>query len=292
MPNLSNLSSITTAATALSNLILVSPQSTVGYQPLNPSQANGADSEAQLPDTFVFNYEGEQTVALQSDITDHYVEENFAVQDQIALKPEMVTTHGFIGELNDVVPFGLQTLKAIADKLTVVGAYAPSLSVTAELAYAEAFFVYQIGANVRDTAIAAWNTVSNFVSPSGPTGFGAQNVVSNGVLTEGLSQTKQQKAFAQFYGWWVHRILFRVQTPWAVFDNMAIQSLRAIQDAETRMITDFEITFKTIRTASTSGRLSNIPQGLQGRAQDQSSGAVDLGTSSPTPGPSLSSELA
>src|ERR1700729_4349756 len=121
MGNISALSQVTTAATALSNLILVSPQSTIGYQPQNAPLANG--SPTQPPPSLLFHYEGEQVVSLQSDITDHYIEDNTALQDQIALKPEEVTTHGFIGELNDVAPPILAAVQAIADKLTVIDAY-------------------------------------------------------------------------------------------------------------------------------------------------------------------------
>src|SRR6266576_7254366 len=102
MGNISALSQLTSAATALSNLILVSPQTTIGYQPQNTPTQNGQTN--QPPPALLFHYEGEQTASLQSDITDHYIEDNTALQDQIALKPEETTTHGFIGELNDVAP--------------------------------------------------------------------------------------------------------------------------------------------------------------------------------------------
>src|SRR6185312_8744514 len=102
MPDLSSLASITTAATALSNLILVNPQKTIGYQPQNAPSNNG--QTAQLGPSLLFHYEGEQTASLESDITDHYIENNTAIQDQIALKPVIITTHGFIGELNDIPP--------------------------------------------------------------------------------------------------------------------------------------------------------------------------------------------
>ena len=48
---------------------------------------------------FVMDVRMEDEVNLESDITDHYVEDNTAVQDQVSLKPEEVTVHGLVGEL-------------------------------------------------------------------------------------------------------------------------------------------------------------------------------------------------
>lgn len=286
MPNLSALAPITTAATALSNLVLVSPQSTVGYQPLNPPNADGTPSTAAQPPAILFHYEGEQTVQIESDITDHYIEDNSAVQDQIALKPEIITTHGFIGELNDVVPDLLKPLKFAADKLTTIGAYTPQLTETALIAYSEAFFLYQVAANALNSAVSAWSSIGNLI-----TGSDGQSVVGADGLTVASAQNKQQTAFQQFYGYWRSRTLFTVQTPWAVFQNMAIKSLRAIQDAETRTITDFEVSFKMIRKASTASSPGGILTSFLGRSSTQASGETDLGTSSPPSSISLSSGL-
>jgi hypothetical protein len=279
MGNISALSSITTAATALSNLVLVSPQSTIGYQPQNPTSSSGQTS--QPPPAILFHYEGEQTVALESDITDHYIEDNTTIQDQWALKPETITTHGFIGELNDVAPGALAAVQAVADKLTVIDAYTPGLSATALLAYNEAFQAYQLAQNAANSAVAAWSSLS---------GTGGESVIGAQGLILQPNQTKQQVAFQQFYGYWRSRTLFTVQTPWAVFQNMAIKSLRAIQDAETNVITDFEVTFKMIRTAATV-TTPGLNLTYQGRAATQSASLTDLGTSTPVSSISLSQGL-
>jgi len=256
MPYLSQLSNFTTTALSLSNLILVSPNEDSGYQPQNAPTNNGTQS--RQPATILFNYEGEQTVTLESDITDHYVEDNSAVQDQIALKPILVTTQGFIGELNDVVPSILAPIKFIADKLITVSAFVPQLSTTALIAYNEAKLLYDIAGTAIDSAVSIWNTV-----------------------TGGSQQTKQQKYFSLFKGYFSKRTLFTVQTPWAKFDNMAIKTLRAIQDAETRMVTDFEITFKQIQYANTYLTLRANSAFLQGRASAQGALLNDLGISTP-----------
>jgi hypothetical protein len=269
--NLSSLTPITTAATALSNLILVSPQKNIGYQPQNaPSWKRNT---AAQPPALLFNYEGEQNVTLSSDITDHYVENNSAIQDQIALRPEKITTNGFVGELNNIAPAALQPIKIIAEKLTTVSGYVPALSTTALLAYANAFQLYQVAQNVLNSAVSTWATIN---------GTNSDTVINGAGISLAPNQTKQQIYFQQFYGYWKNRQLFTVQTPWAIFQDMAIESLRAIQDAETRMITDFEVTFKLMRFAST--QLAQNQQlsdnnNFQGRAFSQGAPTVNLGTS-------------
>lgn len=270
MANLSSLINATTTATGLANLILVSPQSVVGYQPqATPSQ----DGEPQQnPPAILFNFEGEQNLGLQSDITDHYVEDNTAVQNQIALRPEEFTTTGYVGELNDVAPRLLQPLKETVTKLTILAAYTPELSTTALIAYNRAFQAYQVAKNVANAAVSAWGSITGDNSGT--------SVISGQGITIARNQTKQQIAFQQFYGYWRTRTLFTIQTPWAIFQNMAIKSLRAIQSEETRMITDFEVTFKLMRFAETI-TIKPLITDFEGRSASQSSELLDLGVSTP-----------
>lgn len=265
--DLAQATTITSGISALSNLLIVSPQNTVGYQ----AQASGSTNAAGSP--FLFNYEGEQAVHIQSDITDHFIEDNTALQDQIALRPEEITTHGFIGELNDVAPFYLNALKSTATKLTTISSYFPSFSATALLAYNEAVFLAETAQTAIDSAISTIESIGGVF-----TGSNGQSVIGSGGLNKLSGQNKQQQAFQTFYNYWFNRVLFTVQTPWAVFQNMAIKSLKSIQDAETRVITDFEITFKMIRTASTQTTTPLLD--AQGRLAIQGQNEVNLGNTS------------
>src|SRR5271163_4191719 len=105
----------TTAQLITTALALVTPQANIGYK---PQSLTGA----VLP-TLLFHTEGENVAHLQSDITDHFIEDNTAINDQIALKPEMVTVHGFIGELNDVFPVGTPTNPTITAALLDVESF-------------------------------------------------------------------------------------------------------------------------------------------------------------------------
>jgi hypothetical protein len=262
--DLGALSTATTSATGLSNLILATPQKIVGIQPQKlPVKPGVAASQTQLP-PFLFHYEGEQSVQLDNEITDHYVEDNTAVNDHIALKPEIIHTQGFIGELTDILPSGFAPAQFLAEKLKVLGPYTPAFSTTALNVLNNASQIYSIASNLAGSAVSAWNSI---------TGKGSQTQNVNGLLTP--MQTKQQIAFATFYGYRQNRTLFTVQTPWGVFTDMAIQSLRAVQDADTDQLTTFECTFKKMRFAKT--KLLSIKQ-VQARLNAQSQTPVSTGT--------------
>ena len=65
---------------------------------------------------------------------------------------------------------------------------------------------------------------------------------------------------------------------------MAIQSVRAIQSAETELISDFEVTFKQMRFASTltTAQLYSNNQNFSGRLNKQGAPVRQLGTNAVT----------
>lgn len=281
------ISQLAGAAGALGGLIFATPiNATVGYQPLNVRSSTGLPSLLPTPSALIFQYEGEQSMSLESDITDHYVEDNSPVQDQIAIKPEVYTTRGFIGELNDVLPAALQPLQKVANALVTIDAYTPQLSVTALLKFNEAVFAYENAASIANSAVAAFSSLSSlFGNDTG------EIVNGSGVFTSGspTAQNKQQVMFQQIYGYWNTKTLFNIQTPWAIFSNMAILNVKAVQDEETRMITDFQVTFKKIRTATTS--ITTVAGISAGRAATQSASLTNQGTSSGGSSTSLGSSI-
>lgn len=270
-----SLSSITSAITGAAGLLLVSPQKTIGYQPTPDATAPYAEQRGALPPAFVFHYEGENTATLDSDITDHYAEDNTSIQDQIALAPALISTQGYIGELNNILelPSGAagQIASTAISKLTPLAQFAPGLSVTAQNAYNEAFFAYQIAQSLRNTLVSGLSSI---------TGTGGESVIGPNGLSLQPNQSKQQTAFQMFYAYRATRTLFTVQTPWAVFQNMAIKTLKATQTGETSMITDFEVTFKQMQFASAIEiTIYSDNSTFSGRLQQQGAPITDLGTS-------------
>ena len=261
--DLTNLAGITTEIRSLSNLALVSVNENRGYQ----AQKEGSSAVLSSAPKFLFHYEKQNNVSFESEITDHYIESNnTVVNDQIALKPEIISVQGFIGELNNVIEDRAQPfLNEAEEKLSVLSAFNPSLSSSALRTLNQAAQIYQTGQALLEAAQSSAQTISNFL------GEGNE---------ETIRQNKQQIAFSQFYGYWQKKTLFKVQTPWAIFPDMVIQSLKAIQD-DVLDLTTFDISFKRLRFANSSIINVTSPENASGRLKSQIPDEINLGTSTP-----------
>lgn len=256
------------AALGISNIALVTPED-IGYLPQDDNGLTGLKS-------IIFNYEQDNQATLESDITNNYVEDNSSRVDQISLKPETVIVSGVVGELNNLVPAKLKTAKAVVDKLFLLSYYTPELSVVAQRAYNAAAQAYDTADKISRSRVSSIASLA---------GTGQGTIGSSGLVTDADfgTQTKQQTYFQQFYGYWSNRTLFTIQTPWAIFKNMAIASLRAVQSSETKQVSDFEITFKMVRYASTKETsLSNSNYSGSGRNGTMGSPIMDGGSQTPT----------
>lgn len=270
--SVSGLSAVSNLINAISGLLIASPTTIQGYQPQNPVGPTGLLSLLSPPPSLLFHYEGEQTATLSSDVTDHFIENNTAVQDQVALKPIIITTRGFIGELNNVPPAFLGALQTIGNTLTSITPYNPALTLSAVRAYNTQFSAYQAATTAQNSAVSAVSSLSG--SASGETVIGS----IGSTPIPAVNQNKQQVMFQQLYGYWSKRTQFTIQTPWAIFKNMIIMNCRAIQDEATRTVTDFQVTFKQINFASTT--TTNV---TQGQLQSQSAAAQNNGNVSLNP---------
>ena len=214
------------ASSNAADLILATPENYTGFTPSNRSRSAVG---------YKFQVITDENVSLNSDITDHYAEDNTARQDHIALRPVVITVAGFVGELNNVVPEQLEIAKEAVDRLGILSAYIPSITNTARRAFNTAQQIYSVGEKLVNATGAAL-----------------------GVRAE----TKQQKAFRELYEAWQNRTLFYVSTPFGQFPNMAIQSIVGNQNPDTKMVSDFSVTFKQLRFAQVTVSLSN-------RSEDQ-----------------------
>lgn len=263
--NLSAIQDVTNVARSIANVILVTPLQDQGIQPLAITASPDAPSGTQDLSPILFDFQGEQSVDLSSDITDHYTEDNTALQDQIALRPEVIRTQGYISDLNDIVPAALKPLQTAVVKLTPLTAYSPQLTLAAIRAYNAAVTGYSLVKLGVAAAVSKWGGSST-------------------------QQNKQQAAYLRFMGYWRERRLFKVQTPWCIFPFCAIQNIRAVQDESTRTITTFEVTFKVIRFARTVQ--SGFVDFGQGRFNNQAAPLLDNGNSTPAASTSLSDQMA
>lgn len=185
---------------------------------------------------FVFDIEGETTVTLKSDITDHFLEDNTTIQDHIAIKPKKVTLNTYVGELTYKPESDLtDAVETVVRKLTTINAYLPELTETAQ---AIVDFNSEDLTNITDSleSVTAQtvNKATDYYSM-------VQNLLNSG--------NKQQDAYMYFKSLMEQKILVSLQTPFEYMNNMAIESVTAFQGEESKFISNFTITLKEIRTA-------------------------------------------
>ena len=178
---------------------------------------------------FLFDILADEEAMFDSDITDHYVEQNYAIQDHIALRPPKFTLTGFVAELKDVLPIRFTSLSSAVASINLIGEYAQNFALQATQVYKE---------------------IVNFDTPSGsPT---SQYPSIYQLFSEvSTSATYQQNAYNYFVNLWMNRVLCTVETPWSVWNNMAIESVRILQRDQNKYVTEFSVTFKQIRTVQT-----------------------------------------
>ena len=174
---------------------------------------------------FIFDILGDEEVSLDSDITDHYVEENYAVQDHIALRAPKFTLTGYIGELNDVLQNKFLNILTSIQSMAGIGSYTMSFGAQATQVY-----------NAVASAVSQVTTVVNQ----------AQNIY-NTIGNPSTSETRQQSAYNAFVTLYMNRTLCVVETPWATWTDMGIESIRILQRDANKMVSEFSVTFKQIR---------------------------------------------
>ena len=201
---------------------------------------------------WVFDIPTGESVDLESDVTDHYTENNSFVNDHIVNKPERVMLSGLIGELVYRLPNGvLGALRNVSGRLAQLSAlggnYTPGFIQTAQGLVSKA----------QSTA----NTINRYINT-------AQNTAKAVTSLFGPQQTKQQKAYNQLHTLWAQKTIFTVTTPWAYHPAMVITAVGFKQDQNQNDYSEITVTLKEFRFAETKlttfdgGDLSN-PTAIQ-----------------------------
>ena len=182
-------------------------------------------------EVYLFDTRGEEEAALESDITDNWIETNTTMQDHIGLKPMIITLSGYVGELTNKLPKELENLQKaeVSSKLSALSPFTPELTTQTQYILNRTQELYGIYEKANKTVSRIEEELRGIDVPQG---------VNN-----------QQAVFDKFYQLWEKRSLVTVYTPFGVFDNMAIMSLHARQDEETAYISEFRVSFKKIRIA-------------------------------------------
>ncbi len=219
---------------------------------------------------FQFDVLADEEISLSSDITDHYTEDNNAIQDHIALRPVRFTLRGYVSEITSTTAMQSSQLLANIQTLVSLGGFLPQFSYQATVIYAKAAGLFAQATQVVNQAENFFNLFTNV------------NTTSN----------KQQEAYNYFVSMRDSRQLCQVETPWRVYENMAIEDIRVLSPENSRFVSDFSVTFKQLRFITTtviqatinnplgSGLLTALttPQVGSGRAQSMLSVPTDLGS--------------
>ncbi len=193
---------------------------------------------------FEFDFEGDESVDLDNEITDHWLEDNTAAQDHIAVKPVIISMKGKISELTfsaETSGLILAALSTVENSLSqadaYLGAYTPGITQT----------LLQTITQVQNVAIQieqAAARVAQIASFFGP----------------GPQRNKQQSAFAVLSALRNARTIFTVYTPFQVFYSMAITSVRVTQPAGTKTISEFVVQMKQLQFTSNLSQSSFFTQ--------------------------------
>lgn len=207
-------------------------------------------------DGFLFDIPLTENATYAANITDHYTEDNTAIQDHIALDPVRITLTGKVAELVYTKTQQLTFLSAVIDRLAPLGVMSPQQQLQAQKAISTA----NQALSAIDTLKKTFNNLSD-------------------VFANEPSKNAQQTAFAKIENMFLGRALISVETPWKTYTNMAIESFSADQDAESVMESTFTISFKQMRFIGTTVNLGS----LVGRIAAQKSQTVNKGLQSGTP---------
>lgn len=225
---------------------------------------------------FVFDIEGEYTVNLSTEITDHFVEDATTIQDHIAVKPKKITLKSYVGELVYRQDDSTNTLaQKVVRKLTTVGAYLPQMTTMAQQLLDIKENGLQAQALKNPLSSKTVNRVTDYWA------F-VKNMMSG--------QSRQQQAYMYFKALMEQKMLVSVQTPFEYMNRMAIESITAIQQEGEKYVSDFTLTLKEIRTAALLRSPSDVYAGIntgegidedlmyQGRARTQVFEETNLGS--------------
>ena len=169
---------------------------------------------------------GAETMNLSAEITDNYVESNIAYQDHIALKPNVFTIAGEVGELTwykkdaeeSMLPFGIN------QKLQPIVAFLPPVSKKVQKIQDKTLKLLSVIDSLDNFANRLWNMLSG-----------------DDVNTE------QKKIYKYLMCLWRDRKPINIKTPYGKMKNYAIQNIEFTQPERTEDKTQIKISFKQIR---------------------------------------------
>lgn len=228
--------------------VIMSTQVLTGGVTVTAQDTSVVSDELQLKSFagLYFDIIQEHSVSLQNQITDNYIENNTAIQDHIAHSPLVVSLRGLSGELVYTPPMKalnwaysqsnqfaqgvfnagstMANTNILTDKLTVIPALLPPVDNVTQMAKNAVQYVE--------------SSVNRYIK------------IFKNFTSDTQRQTRLQQIYEDLAALRAANVLLAVETPYADFYDMAIQSITLRQGNENH-ITDVELTLKQINYAST-----------------------------------------
>lgn len=228
---------------------------------------------------FKFNIPKTEQIKMQSEVTDHYIDTNNAVQDHIARRPVTITLTGLQGDYFYSVNQIEDTLAKVVPTLALVKTFLPKLQAATEQIKA---FEKPYKDKLAQLSLQKQQTNNPYVSNWDRLGTAWDTLNGQDLFTlmQQLYKLKssQTRAFLFFEALWKSEGIFTVETTWRRYDYMVITDLTPVRD-ENADITEFSVTFKQINV--TSSLVTNL-NNKAGRTRQQlaqvNNKGVDKGT--------------
>lgn len=211
---------------------------------------------------FKFHCPSREEIEMQSEISDHYLDNNNPIQDHIAQKPITITLQGFQGDYFYSVNQIEDAISLVTPTLSLVKEFLPELSTIAQQIKSSQLFNLQNNISTSNGTLKANNEND-------------LNYIDVFSIFQSLYKLTSAQARAFFFldALWRSKALMTVETTWKRYDNMAISNLKPLRD-DNLDITDFRVTFKQLNFAeSTIINLNNTA----GRTRQQLASVVKKG---------------
>lgn len=245
------------------------------YEDIDPTKfdvtgiTSGYDGKA-----FVFDIKKDYKFTLASDITDHYVESNVAIQDHIGLKPIILEVTGSLGEItlssskgktSNSIASEIGQDKNIPENKNIFNSIDSYLGRMGSLTSFAPNIVNQ-ALNIYNTTKFGYSTVNKIINldkkdSTNKSGYD----YTEGYNEETIEKTKQFYYIDWFKTQWWNRASFTIVTPYGVLTDMYIMDLNAVQPENTRYITNLNIKFKQIRKARIIRNAKKVSQEMETR---------------------------
>jgi hypothetical protein len=186
----------------------------------------------------VFDVPETESLSLKAQITEHFVEDNSAMQDHIAISPRTITLSGKVAELILTKDAIQKYAEQLITKLSALGILKPGISQSAQ----------KLLSQYQRTTQAVQQTLEQLKDAAS-------------IFSDTPAKNKQQKYYDQISGMFYGRGLFTVQTPWCTLKNMAIESVNFEQDESTKDWSSVSVTLKEVQLAKTKTITGKIQQG-------------------------------